>query len=115
VDGFRLTIHQLAPGVLSVGLAGELDLDVAYTFDAEIRRLERDDPGAIVVDLRGLHFMDSSGLARILAADRRARRAGRRFCVVRGRGAVQRILAFGALDHVLDCVTEPDEVLASTA
>jgi anti-sigma B factor antagonist len=114
MDGFRLTIQQLAPGVHRVGLSGDLALDVAYTFDAELRRLERDDPGVIVVDLRELHFMDSSGLARILAADRRARRAGRRFCVVCGGGSVRRILAFGALDHVIDCIGDPSEAVATS-
>ena len=38
----------------------------------------------VVLDLRGLEFMDSSGLRLVVLADMRAREAGRRFALVRG-------------------------------
>jgi len=115
VEGFQLSIHQLAPQVLSVRLAGDLDLDVAYTFDAEMRRIEGESPQTIVLDLRGLNFMDSSGLARVLAVDRRGRRAGRRVCVVRGPAPIQRILAFAAVDRIIDLIGDPLDALPETA
>src|SRR5262245_15932132 len=100
--GFTMKVEQQAPDIFRVGLGGELDLSKAYSLDEELRSVERRRPSVIVLDLRELKFMDSSGLARILAAQRRATRGGWRMCVVRGCPTVQRILALAALDRALD-------------
>ena len=65
--GFGLTIEPLAGGAVCVALRGELDLEHAYTFDEELRRVERGRPHCLVLDLRCLSFLDSCGLARLLA------------------------------------------------
>src|SRR4051812_33728113 len=90
--GFGLTIEPLAGGAVRVALRGELDLEHAYTFDEELRRVEAERPPCLVLDLRGLSFLDSSGLARLLAANRRARRERRRLLLVRGGAAGQRVV-----------------------
>src|SRR6476469_6636859 len=59
--GFGLTIEPLAGGAVRVALRGELDLEHAYTFDEELRRVEGERPSCLVLDLRGLSFLDSSG------------------------------------------------------
>jgi anti-sigma B factor antagonist len=107
-----MEIDQLERGVVSVRLAGEFDLVQAYAFDEQVRAVEEQHPDVIVVDLRQVTFVDSAGLARILAARRRAQRAGRRFAVVRGCRAVERLFALTALDAQLDMVAEPEAVLA---
>jgi anti-sigma B factor antagonist len=112
VRGFGLTIEPLAEGAVRVALRGELDLEHAYTFDEEMRRVEGARPRCLVLDLRGLSFMDSSGLARLLAANRRAQRERRRLLLVRG-GAVQRLLAITAVGQHFETVSEvPDELRA---
>lgn len=111
--GFGLTIEPLAGGAVRVALRGELDLEHAYTFDEEMRRVEGARPSCLVLDLRGLSFLDSSGLARLLAANRRARRERRRLVLVRGSAAVQRLLAITAVGHHFETVSEvPDELRA---
>src|SRR2546423_686901 len=57
--GFGLTIEPLAGGAVRVALRGELDLEHAYTFDEELRRVEGERPPCLVLDLKGLSFMDS--------------------------------------------------------
>jgi anti-sigma B factor antagonist len=104
--GFGLTIEPLAGGAVRVALRGELDLEHAYTFDEELRRVEEDRPSCLVLDLRGLSFLDSSGLARLLAANRRARRERRRLLLVRGGTAVQRLLAITAVGSHFETVSE---------
>jgi anti-sigma B factor antagonist len=111
--GFGLTIEPLAGGAVRVALRGELDLEHAYTFDEELRRLEADKPPCVVLDLRGLTFLDSSGLARLLAARHRARRDKRRLLLVRGSTAVQRLMAITAVrDHFETVADVPAELRA---
>jgi anti-sigma B factor antagonist len=109
--GFGLTIEPLAGGAVRVALRGELDLEHAYTFDEEMRRVEGARPSCVVLDLRGLSFLDSSGLARLLAVNRRARRERRRLLLVRGPAAVQRLMAITAVGQHFETVTELPEDL----
>jgi len=94
-----------APRTAEVVLTGELDIS---TYDDARRRLEdaeRDGPELLVVDLAGLQFVDSTGVRLILAADERARRAGRRVALRLGDGIARRVFsALGLLDRfaVLD-------------
>jgi anti-anti-sigma factor len=111
VRGFSMTVEQQTPDIFRVGLGGELDVHKAYTMDEELRSIERREPSVIVLDLRELRFLDSSGLARILAAQRRAAKGQWRFAVVRGCATVQRILALAALDRSLDLIDDPADVL----
>jgi anti-sigma B factor antagonist len=101
--GFALTIEELGAETVCVGLKGELDLEHAYTFDEELKRVE-ERAATVVLDLRKLSFLDSCGLSRLLAARRRARRAGRRLVLVRGSAAVQRLMAMTAVDEDFEIV-----------
>ena len=52
-----------------------------------------------MLDLRKLNFLDSAGLGRVLAVQRRATRDGRRLVVVRGCRAVERLFALTRARH----------------
>ena len=104
--GFALSIEPLAGDAVRVALRGELDLEHAYTFDEEMRRVEEARPSCLVLDLRGLAFLDSSGLARLLAANRRARREQRRLVLVKGTKAVQQLLQITAVGHHFETVSD---------
>jgi anti-sigma B factor antagonist len=105
MSGFGLTIEELEPGTVRMALRGELDLAHAYTFDEELRRVETQHPATLVLDLRELTFLDSCGLARLLAARRRSRRLGHRLLLVRGSTAVQRLFALAAVDEAFEMVS----------
>lgn len=94
-----------------VALAGELDISSASQVEQEIAGAEADEAPVIVLDLRKLDFMDSTGLRVILAADSRAREQGRRLVIVRGPDAVQRIFKITRLDERLDMVDDPSAAL----
>jgi anti-sigma B factor antagonist len=109
--GFGLTVERLPSGAVRVAPRGELDFERAYSFDEELRRVEETRPPCIVLDLRQLGFVDSAGVARLLAAQRRAQREGRRLLVVRGGRAIQRLFALTAVDAFLEIVGDlPSEV-----
>ena len=104
--GLALRIDQLDGNAVRLAMRGELDLEHAYTFDEELRRVEALQPACICLDLRELRFLDSCGLGRLIAARRRARKAGRRLVLVRGPAAVQRVFALTAVDEAFEMVTE---------
>jgi anti-anti-sigma factor len=106
MSGFGLTIEEYEPGAVRFALRGELDLAHAYSFDEELRAVEATHPGTVVIDLRELTFLDSCGLARLLAARRRARRLGHRLLLVRGSAAVQRLFALAAVDEAFEMVSD---------
>jgi anti-sigma B factor antagonist len=97
-------------GVAVVALNGEFDLAGVERFDAELRRLEAESPGVLVVDLTELQFMDSSGLRALVMADHRARRAQRRLAIVPGPPAVRRVFEITQLDGRLDLVESASAV-----
>lgn len=99
-------------GAVRVALSGELDISTAPRVEEELDRVEAEPPGVIVLDLRGLAFMDSTGLRVIVSADARAREQGRRLAVVRGPEAVQRIFRVTRLEERLDMVDDPAAIVS---
>jgi len=94
-------------GVSRIVLSGEFDLAGIERFDDAIAAVEARSPSAIVVDLDGLQFMDSSGLRALVTADDRAQRAGRRLAIVPGPPHVRRVFEITQLDDRLDLVDDP--------
>jgi anti-anti-sigma factor len=101
-----MVIEPLESDGVRVAVEGELAGPSAYTLDSELRRVEATRPPRLVLDLSALGFIDSAGLARLLAAHRRAKRDGRRLLVIEGDGAVRRLLALTALDQQLELVAD---------
>jgi anti-anti-sigma factor len=77
----------------------------------ELDRLAEDpELATVVLDMRGLEFMDSSGLRLVVVADMRARDAGRRFSLVRGDETVHRVFEITRMSDRLDFVDDPKDV-----
>jgi anti-anti-sigma factor len=112
MTGLALTIERLEQNAVRIALRGELDLEHAYTFDEELKRVEALQPDCICLDLRELTFLDSTGLSRLVAARRRARKAGRRLVLVRGTPAVQRVFQLTAVDEAFEIVNGPEALFA---
>ena len=86
-------------GTVSIALAGELDLAGASRLEARLEEIERDGPARLVVDLRRLVFIDSTGLRLLLQAAARARERGCELVLRPGEPSVQRVFEVtGALD-----------------
>jgi anti-anti-sigma factor len=88
-------------GVHAICPSGELDLATAKALQRELERVEATDVGAIILDLSGLTFMDSTGVRLLLTAHARSRADGNRLTMLRGRAAVQRVLDFTATTDLL--------------
>ena len=95
-------------GRLVVCPRGELDLATAPDLE-ELVLGRLTDGTAVVLDLRGLSFMDSSGVRVLVAAHVRASDGGGALTIVRPQrgGAVDRILEISGIEHALQLVDEP--------
>jgi anti-sigma B factor antagonist len=98
---------------VSIVLSGELDISTAPRVEEELQRVEETGPAVIVLDLRELEFMDSTGLRVIVSADGRAREADRSLRLVRGPEAVQRIFRVTRLDERLEIGDDPEALLSA--
>jgi anti-sigma B factor antagonist len=107
-----LTVSTTVSDALAlVALRGELDLRGATILDPELARIAETSPGApVVLDLRGLEFMDSSGLRSIMVAEAALRAAGRSMVLVRGGESVQRVFEVTRMDDRLRFVDDPAEL-----
>lgn len=108
----RLELETTRNGTVAVVRpVGELDLSGAAILEAEFDRLtEEPEIAAVVLDMRGLEFMDSSGLRLVVVADMKAREAGRRFSLVRGDDTVHRVFEITRMSDRLDFVDDPEDV-----
>jgi anti-anti-sigma factor len=61
----------------------------------------------VVLDLREVTFIDSSGLRALIMADQRVRAEGRRFVVVRGPDRVNQVLEMTGVAERIELVDEP--------
>jgi anti-anti-sigma factor len=107
---FFVTRRRLQDGVL-LSLRGELDLTTASVAEDELAAAERSHQ-LVVLDLRKLSFMDSTGLGLIVFAQRRARESGHRFVVVQGPPQIQRVLELTGLTAWVEVVSDPSSLLA---
>ena len=78
-------------GRVRVTPQGELDLATAPEVERRLRELRESGFDHVVLDLRDLVFMDSTGLRVVMREDAAARVDGRTFAVIPGPPAVQRI------------------------
>jgi anti-sigma B factor antagonist len=114
MTALELTTSEREGGA-QIALSGELDIATAPRLEEEVRRLEGEGRKLIVVDLRGLQFMDSSGLRALLSADTRARERGARLVIVRGDERIQRVLRITRLDERLEIVDDAADAVAGAA
>jgi len=106
VSRLELATSRSGPAVV-IALQGELDMAGAATLEAELERLDSD---ALVLDLRGLTFMDSSGLRVLVVNAQRAQERGRRFALVPGAAPVMRVFEITRMRERLEFVSDPAEV-----
>ena len=91
-----------------VRLFGAFDITGFKQVDEELGRIQADGRPTVTLDLRGLTFIDSSGIRAILRADARARTLGRRLRLTAGPERVHRVFKITRLDDQLEFVELED-------
>ena len=90
---------EVADGVARVRASGDLDISSAPELERTLLAVETDDEvRSVMLDLRSLRFLDSTGLRVVLAADARLRSQGRTLTVVKGPPPVHRVFQLALLE-----------------
>ena len=87
-----------------VRLYGEFDLSGEERLNVLLEHLEDDRPATLVLDLRGLTFIDSTGLRVMVSLLNDASRDGFDFAVLCSEGPVRAVLRETGLDGVLPVI-----------
>jgi anti-sigma B factor antagonist len=96
-----------------VALRGEFDLVTVSKVAQVIEHLEPRPDGVrhIVLDLRGLTFMDLPALRELIKQNEYARANRHNLAVVRGTGTIDRLLRLTGVEDVLVLVDDPDDLV----
>ena len=100
-------------GGFEAALSGEIDMSTVGELKERLEPALEDDPSLIVLDLRQVSFLDSSGLRLILRLNKRQEENGGRLVLVRGGRRVARVLEITGADGGLEQVDDPSEIDAS--
>ena len=102
--------HRLEGPVLVVALEGELDLATAPSVRGAVDDLlDRHRPGELVMDLAGVTFLDSSGLAVVLGRYRRLEGTGRSMRIVGARPVVRSVLEVAGVGQIMQIAGAPPD------
>ena len=97
-------------GYVVIVVRGELDMDSASPLRALLATPEAQSP-TVVLDLRAVSFVDSSGLSVIVGEHQRAKAEGFRFVVsIAGARQVERLFELCGLKGTVVTVEDPDAV-----
>jgi anti-sigma B factor antagonist len=104
-------------GVLVVHAVGEVDMTTAPHLAREIEQAcaEAGHHTCLVIDLTGVSFLASAGLALLVRAQQRCREHGRSLRVVAPHRSVHRPITLTGLDEVLDVVPSIAHAVGETA
>lgn len=89
-------------GVTSIALRGELDMATAPILDDQLLVSHRDGARAILLDLRDVTFIDSSGLHALVRAFRRSEQDGHRLLLVGASPNTRRLCEMTGTQFLLD-------------
>jgi anti-anti-sigma factor len=92
-------------------LAGELDLGTANQVEAALESALGRSPRVVVIDLRDLSFIDSTGLRVVLDAEASSRQNGYALRLVRGPAQVDRVFKLTGMDSHLTMGDELEGLL----
>jgi anti-sigma B factor antagonist len=109
---FHVDVRREGPAAVVV-VSGELDLASGPELESELDRLSGPETRLVVIDLRQLDFMDSTGLSIIVRAHQRMAGEGCEMGLVKGSQQVQRLLDLTGVADRLRLVDTPEELLNS--
>jgi anti-sigma B factor antagonist len=90
----------------AVSIEGRVNIDTSGAMRRTIAEALRSRSPSVMLDLSGVSYIDTSGLATLLEASRIARQQGTRLVLHGLHGQPRELLHFSQIDHLLD-IAEP--------
>ena len=113
----ELTVDQRTaagrPDVTIVAPSGEIDLATAPLLREGLERAEAHAPSGLVIDLRGVTFIDSTGIGELVGCHRRCRDRERALAFVVPEGTIRKILGVTGMDAVFDLHQDEESAVKS--
>jgi anti-anti-sigma factor len=97
---------------LVLTVSGELDLATCPELEEQLGQAFASGAKLVIVDLRELEFIDSTGLSVLVKAHQQAQESGARFGLVNGGSQVRRLLSLTGLAERLPVADAPEELLS---
>jgi anti-anti-sigma factor len=115
---FQASASELEGGVRLVEVQGELDLSTATQLEGPLEEAVESEDAAVLIDLAGCQFIDSTGIALIVRAwqrvDASAGNGGKGGLVLCCQNEqVRRVLEVTGLEHSLRVFATRDEAIAA--
>jgi len=115
---FEATADQLEDGVRVIAIRGELDLSTASDLEGPLEEVIASGDAAVLVDLSGCEFIDSTGIALIVRAWQRLDRAADgegsgRVVICSDNDQVRRVLEITGIELSIPIHRTRDEALAA--
>lgn len=111
---FQVDVRQEGAATV-VAVKGELDLASGPELESRLDKITGPQTRLVIVDLRNLDFMDSTGLSILVRAHQRLSEEGCEIGLVRGSQQVQRLLDLTGVADRLRLVDSPEELLGQSA
>jgi anti-sigma B factor antagonist len=109
----QISNTNIAEGVEVITFTGEIDMHVSPQVRKALLALFSKNAKGIVVDLSGVPFMDSSGIATLVEGLRWSKNEGARFILVGLQETVSHTLKLAKLDNFFEMFPNQEEALAS--
>ncbi len=108
---FTVNIERTDPVVVLVA-SGEMDAATVRRLDSVLDQTLAEHEVHVVLDARGVTFVDSTGVTSLISGLRRLNRSRRRFALAFASGSpLARALQVTGLDHTFDCFGTPDDAV----
>jgi anti-sigma B factor antagonist len=107
---FHVHVQPHADATL-LAISGELDIATAPELEQALDQIQPEQTKLVVVDLRELQFMDSTGLSTLVRAHQRLSEHDCELTLVKGPPQVQRLLDLTGVAERLRLGSDPAELL----
>jgi anti-sigma B factor antagonist len=101
-NGFAMATQHLDGGAPVVSVMGEVDGATAPGLERKLVAVAEEQPGELIVDLRGCRFFDSMALKVLLATKRRLEQSNRRLALVVSNSNLMRIFQITRFDELFE-------------
>ena len=112
-DPIKVTVETLE-GATVVSPEGEIDLSCSAHLRSKLQEAVSAGPKRIVVDLNGVGYMDSSGIATLVEALQMARRDEASLVICSLTERVKSIIELARLDQIFEIAVDRDAALVGT-